>query len=311
MKIKHNMIFVSALFIAACSQAPVQSPMDDVPQKVSRDYEAIGDATGIRPYVYGKHTLIKFEAGKPAFLSFKDENGASVGYKIQGGYYVLDRKLDSFTVAGLRRVVQFNLIQQEPSIVDVENTVDLQIESDANAWSLNESAEISADTVRKIKSSDPIYAIMNKQMQQHRYLLSIASEHKKYTGEELFQINSRLDLIEYKIANRDEAIVHVYFPFNNTTFKPETDLIDALLPLAKNAVSINVFGRTDSRVADEGNKQVAKGRVMATKEFLVAHGVPENIIHIDPRASGDFIAPAGMEDGRKLNRRVTIEVIMQ
>lgn len=310
MKIKRSVIFLCFL-IAACSQAPIQTSVDDVPKKVSRDYEAIGDATGIRPYVYGKHTLIKFDAGKPSFMSIKDEQGASVGYKVQGGYYVLDRKLDSFTITGLKRLVQFNLITPEVPTIAEENTKDSSIEPELEILPATEHTDVSASAHRKIQLNDPLYAIMYKQMQQHRKLLNIASANPKYTGEELFQINSRLDLIEYNIANQNEAIVHVYFPFNNTVFNPEPEFVDAILPIAKEALRINIYGRTDSKVADEGNKQIANGRAMAAKEFFVKHGVPEEVIRTSSRASGDFIAPTAMEEGRKLNRRVTIEVIMQ
>ncbi len=310
MKIKRNIIFVCFVILAACSQAPIRTSMGDVPQKVSRDYEAIGDATGVRPYVYGKHTIIKFDTGKPAFISFKDEQGITVNYQMQGGYYVLDRKLDSFSMTGLRRAVQFNLIQSEPITEEAESTVNLQIESESEILPLSENAEMITSSQRKIKTDNPIYAIMYKQMKQLRKLLNTASENPHYTGEELFQINARLDLIEYKIANRNQAIVHVYFPFNNTIFKPDAELINGLMPIAKDAVSVNIYGRTDSKIADDGNKQVANGRVLAAKDFLVTHGVPENIIHTSSRASGDFIAPSGIEEGRKLNRRVIIEVIM-
>lgn len=310
MKIKRNVIYLCCVLVVACSQAPVQKSLDGLPQKVSRDYEAIGDATGIHPYVYGKHTLIKFDSGKSFSMSIKDEQGASVGYKVQAGYYVLDRKLDMFTVSGSGRLVQFSLIPPEAPIEDESNinTTLNEIEVDT----LSTSENIGAQSInRRIKSNDPIYAIMHEQMKQHRKLLNIASENSRYTGEELFQINSRLDLIEYIVANKDEAIIHVYFPFNNTVFKPDADLINALLPIAKDAIRINIYGRTDSKIADDGNKIIAKGRVVATKEFLVNHGIPESVIYTYPRASGDFIAPEGMEDGRKLNRRVTIELVMQ
>lgn len=311
MNIKRNIFFVCFFIISACSPAPVKTTTGHTPQKVSRDYEAIGDATGIRPYIYGKHTLIKFDAGKPFFMSVKDAQGASVGHTMQGGYYVLDRKLDSFTLTGLRSAVQFNLIHPESPVETTENTIDSQMENEPEALSLSENTETIITSERKIKTSDPIYAIMYKQMQQLRKLLNIASENPTYTGEELFQINARLDSIEYKIANRNAAIVHVYFPFNNTLFKPDSELVNALLPIAKDAIRINVYGRTDAKVPDDGNRQVAEGRVVATKDFLVNHGVPESIIHSYPRASGDFIAPEAVEEGRKLNRRVTIEVITQ
>lgn len=307
LKIYHNTHLLGLVFLAACAQAPTQQSEYEAPHKVSRDYEAIGDATGIRPYVYGKHTLIKFDAGTPSFMSIKDEQGASVSYKVQGGYYVMDRKLDMFTLSGLSHRVQFNLIQPEPVTEKVTNAgKEHELE--------NLTVEMDTDTgevAHKIQTSDSIYTIMYEQLLYQRKLFNIASTDPKYTGDELFQINKRLDAIEHKIAQQEEAIVHVYFPFNDTTFKPEPELVSALLPLAKEATKINIFGRTDAISADKANEFIAKERASAAKTFLVEHGVSADIIHTSSLASGDFIAPTKMEQGRKLNRRVTIQVISE
>lgn len=291
--------------MAGCAQTPVQQTEYKAPHKVSRDYEAVGDATGIRPYVYGKHTLIKFDAGTPSFMSIKDEQGASVSYKVQGGYYVMDRKLDSFTLSGLNRLIQFSLIQPEQVIEAMQN---IDNEEKFGSLTLTENAD-SAEMAHRIQTSDPIYTIMYEQLLYQRKLFNIASANPKYTGEELFQINTKLDAIEYKVSQQEEAIVHVYFPFNDTVFKPEPNLVSAILPLAKDASKINIFGRTDAISTDEANTFVAKERARAAKDFLVKHGVSADIIRTTSLASGDFIAPARMEEGRKLNRRVTIQII--
>ena len=297
-----------AATITACAHRSASLPIDETPHKVSSHYEAVGDSTGIRPFVYGKRTLIKLDQGKSFSPSIKDEKGATVNYKVQGGYYVLDRKLDTFTLSGSGHLVRYSLIPLE--IVDIQ-------ESDSNVSDLTHDAvqdveserEIVANKHKKISTSDPIYAIMYEQMLRQRKLLDEASRNPSYTGEELFQIHSKLDEIEYKIMEQTKGIVHVHFPFNNTVFSADKEFLDAILPIAKDAARVNLYGRTDSRIADEGNKIIASGRVMAAKEFLVNHGVPENIIRTSWRASGDFIAPARMEEGRKLNRRVTIEII--
>jgi len=310
MKFSHIAFLILAAILAACAHKSAEMSLDETPHKVSRDYEATGDATGIRPYAFGKHTLIKFDSGKSFFTSITDEQGASVSYKMQAGYHVLDRKLDSFTVTSPGRSVRFNRIYPEAQVEEAEDSNDSSSNQAIDVLSDSENGDAAINAHRKINPSNPIYAIMLERLQQHRKLFNIASENPAYTGEELFQINSRLDLIEYKIANQDEAIVHVYFPFNNTVFNPELKLIEALLPIAKEATRINIYGRTDSKISDAANKQIAEGRANAAKKFLVNHGVSENIIYTSSRASGDFIAPIGMEEGRRLNRRVTIEVIM-
>lgn len=308
MKINKIVCFFLVTLIGACAHKPAELPLDEAPHKASRDYEAIGDSTGIRPYVYGKHTLIKFEHGKSFSPSIKDEQGASVNYKVQGGYYVLDRKLDTFTLSGSGHLVRFNLIP--PKTLDVPES-ESEIANENEAGLQEEINAVALNGKQKSITSDPIYAIMYEQMQQQRKLLGIASSNPKFTGEELFQVNDKLDDIEYKIMQGNRAIVHVYFPFNDTVFNPDKALVDTLLPLAKDATRINLYGRTDSKVADQGNTVIAAGRSEAAKNYLVNHGVSADIIRTSFLAAGDFIAPASMEEGRRLNRRVTIEIFTQ
>lgn len=309
LNIKNKVCLFYVIFLAACAQSPVQTT-DGTAKKVTRDYEGIGDATGIRPYIYGKHTLIKFDGGKPTFMSIKDEHGASVSYEVKAGYYVLDRKLDTFMVSGSGRTVRFNTIAHPKLIASDNNQISEEKQHESDVSLTSETDEKMALSAQKAELPDAIKMIMKEQLQYQRQLLDKASANPIYTGEELFQINSRLDAIESKIAMQN-AVVHVYFPFESTVFNPDSKLMDALLPVTKDAVIVNLYGRTDSKVADDINTQIAKGRAEAAKSFLIEHGVPSDIIRTSWLAAGDFIASAGMEDGRKLNRRVTIEVITQ
>jgi len=110
MIINRTACLLALTLMGACAHKPPELPIDEAPHQASRDYEAVGDSTGIRPFVYGKHTLFKFEQGKSFTPSIKDENGATVNYKVKNGYYVLDRKLETFTLSDSGRLVRFNLI---------------------------------------------------------------------------------------------------------------------------------------------------------------------------------------------------------
>jgi len=308
MKLNRIACLFFVTLIGACAHKPAELPLDEAPHQASRDYEAVGDSTGIQPYVYGKRTLIKFEQGKSFTPSIKDKQGATVNYKVHNGYYVLDRKLDTFTLSGSGHSVRFSLTPTKVEDLTESTTVEAD-ENEDEFQKADVAPESDQIQQKKITTSDPIYAIMYAQMLEQRKLLGIASDSPKYTGEELFQVNSKLDDIEYKIMKGNRAIIHVYFPFNNTVFSPQQDLVDALLPLAKDAARINLYGRTDSKIADNGNKIIANGRSLAAKDFFLQNGISEDIIQTSWRASGDFIAPSAMEEGRKLNRRVTIEII--
>lgn len=295
-----------ATFVCGCMHNPPELPVDEAPHRASRDYEAIGDSSGIRPYVYGKRTLIKMDQGLSLTPSFKDDYGTTVNYRMQSGYYVLDKKLDSFTLYGSGRLVKFNRVLHKELDFPDEN---MEITTENNA-EVTDADLVSTVNQKRSIVSHPIYAFIYEQMQQQRKLLRLASANPQYTGEELFKVNSKLDDIEYRIVHGNRAVVHVYFPFNNIAFRPEKALIDALLPLAKDAARINLYGRTDSKIADNGNMKIAVGRTESAKEFLVNNGVSADIIRASWLAAGDFIAPAGMDEGRRLNRRVTIEVIL-
>jgi len=306
MKLPLLLLMTVFVLLAGCARNTAQLPLNETPVKVSYDYQAIGDASGIRPFLYGKNTLIKFDKGAPALMSIKDEAGATVNYRYQAGYYILDRQLAQFTLSGTDRLVQFTQIQRKS--VEVQQTP--IAETDDENLSMLPDESLLINHTQKIAANDPIYSVMQEQLLEQRKLLAIAGDNPRYTGKELFNLNERLDMIEYAISQRNRAIVHVYFPFNNTVFKPEQQLLNALLPLARNASRINLYGRTDSKISDEGNKIIANGRVDAAKDFLVKQGVSSDVIRTSSVASGDFIAPADMEEGRKLNRRVTIEIIL-
>ncbi|MDD2833365.1 MAG: OmpA family protein [Methylotenera sp.] len=306
MKITPVLLMAALILSAGCAPKTLQLSLDESPKRVSRDYEAIGDASGIRPYVYGKSTLIKLDKNAPTSLSIKDEAGVTVNYRYQAGYYILDRQLEQFTLSGSGRLVQFNRIQPAPR----ENPQESITESDDENFVLMQDERSLVQPTKKIAANDPIYSVMKEQLLVQRKLLAIASDNPRYTGKELFKLNERLDMIEYSITQGNRAIVHVYFPFNNTVFNPERPLLDALLPLAKIASRINLYGRTDSKVSDDGNKIIAHGRADAAKDFLVKQGVSSDVIRASSVASADFIAPADMEESRTLNRRVTIEIIL-
>lgn len=157
--IKVIYLFIAAS-ICACAHQSAELPVDAAPHKASRDYEAIGDSTGIRPYAYGKRTLIKVDSGVSFPFNIKDEHGTAVNYRMQGGYYVLDKKLDSFTLYGSGRLVQFKRIS--PSKLDLsDDNVEVTAENDTNF----PDADLITVNQHKSITAHPLYAFMYEQMQ--------------------------------------------------------------------------------------------------------------------------------------------------
>ena len=68
-------------------------------------------------------------------------------------------------------------------------------------------------------------------------------------------------------------------------------------------------GRTDAVVPGADDPKIALGRALAARQYLVERGVSADKIKVFSLPAGDRIAPAGMEQGRALNRRVDIELV--
>ncbi len=107
------MLMVSLL--AACVHAP---PLDAPAVRVSEDYLARGDARGVRPFIYGKSTIIEVHDA-PYFFTVKDIDGKVVAYDRNGRYYHLERSLDHFTVSLPNRTILFEPAKPQALLPDL------------------------------------------------------------------------------------------------------------------------------------------------------------------------------------------------
>ena len=296
--------------MTACSQIPAK---ENTGSRVSRDYEAIGDASGIQPIVYGKHTLIDFSSA-PIWISVKDQNGASVGYTKEGRYYSLDRVLDYFTLStGFRKVI-FKLVPLEkkaqnplPPIASLSETHDALPPLVEGEPSLPP-VLLQVQEPQAENHDQAVFRLMKKQLSQYRRMLQKAENSQEITGEELQSLQKKLDGIEKKMA-AGIAIIHVQFKNRSTTIQQDEDLLDDLLPAARTAERINIYGRTSAIVAGKNDPDIALKRAQHTKQLLTDHGVAPEKIQISSLAAGDFIAPTHTKEGNILNRRAAIEII--
>ena len=102
----------------------------------------------------------------------------------------------------------------------------------------------------------------------------------------------------------------VPFAFNRVGVGPVGTLaVNELAPLAKQAQTVYVRGRTDSRGDRELNQQVALNRAYAVRSAFVNAGVDKSKLRIS-YCTSCFIAPNDTEEGRRANRRVDVELIM-
>lgn len=134
-------------------------------------------------------------------------------------------------------------------------------------------------------------------------------ESRDLSYDEIKQTTARVNEIEQNMAIAASKVMRVNFDFNSVVFRPSPELEPVLLASAKSASAINVRGRTDSEVSDLGNYKIALGRALSAREYLINHGIPSTIIKVFSLSSGAFIADNNTEEGKKLNRRVEIEII--
>lgn len=310
MKTRYCLIAIGLTLLVACSHFPSSSSSAEHLHLVTRDYATAGEAAGIRPFVQDGHTMIKLDNKNTPITSITDANGKAIHFSQENGYYMLENIEESFSVdAG--NTVRFELVQP---IMRAENKQTIEQASltpiEMIPENLSGQDPDAATEALKVKMNSPIFVLMDQQLSYQQKLLDRENANPNYSGAELFDIQSHLDFIAAKKA-QETAVVHVYFPSGSTAFIPGASMRNLLVPAAKQAKKINLYGRTDSKVADEINDAIARGRAQSVRDFLVKHGVPANKIVVSSLAAGNFIAPSGSEEGRALNRRVTLELLVQ
>lgn len=113
---------------------------------------------------------------------------------------------------------------------------------------------------------------------------------------------------EYKEVVKTKNTIYVNFEFNSAVFSP-TSNDKELLKDATTAHSIVIRGRTDSEKWDAGSEKIALARAINARNYLVKQGVPVSKMRVFYLSHGNFLVKNDTEAGRKLNRRVEIEML--
>ncbi|ROH85409.1 OmpA family protein [Pseudomethylobacillus aquaticus] len=106
------------------------------------------------------------------------------------------------------------------------------------------------------------------------------------------------------------AVVRRTIPFaaSKTTLGPAGKQVwNEILPLAIEAKSVHVRGRTDVSGKKDANKDIAQQRAVHVRSLLIAAGVPGSNIKTS-YCTSCFIADNKTAAGRKLNRRVDVDL---
>jgi len=102
----------------------------------------------------------------------------------------------------------------------------------------------------------------------------------------------------------------VPFAFAASTIGPHGQkALAEIVPLARQAQRINIRGHTDNRGNVMQNQLLALSRANTVKQAMVAAGAPTKAIETTSCATC-YISANNSETGRRINRRVEIELIM-
>jgi len=291
-------------FLCACAGTP---PASAPKTRVSSDYEAVGDASGARAFVYGKRTVLEFTS-RPIWLTIEDENGVAVPYEREGRYYRLASKVDRFTVWANARTLVFTKVEvpehawtaQQPQKVDAQPVM-LQPENGSSP------SPTSVDPEQKLQDeASALLQLSSRQLEEVRKAIVSST-----SSSEIKVLNAKLDRIESQLVSAATLMIRVQFDNAGTEFAADSGLLRVLVRAAKSSERINVRGRTDARIAGSNDPEIALGRALAARDYLVKQGIDARKIKVFALPAGDFIAPSGTKAGRALNRRVEIELVNQ
>lgn len=106
-------------------------------------------------------------------------------------------------------------------------------------------------------------------------------------------------------ANR---VFTVRFEYGSTKVVVPADASAALVDAARAAPLIVVRGRTDGSTDSLADSRIARERAAAVRDFLVGAGVDPARIRATHQPTGDPLADNSTPFGRRLNRRVEVEL---
>tara|TARA_R110001583_G_scaffold23707_1_gene87132 strand:+ start:511 stop:1383 length:873 start_codon:yes stop_codon:yes gene_type:complete len=278
------------LVVTACShgQKPIELIAETNPSRISPDYEATGNAEGVRAYIYGNHTLVQ---SKDSFKAW-DSNNTPLKFEKTGNFSRSEYLLNDFYLQRGNKLAQIKRV-----FISVEETTPIIIEVTPEKEPAPEA----------IKHYPELEVFSLKYLNETQAKLDTLSNIRSTTGASLFNSQVKLNKLNELLADH-RPVVFVNFGFGKTQFKPSNELVKSLLLAAADASEINLRGRTDSITASKADVWISKQRAENAKSFLVANGINPAIISVEYLAEGDFLLPPKSSTSKSVNRRVEIEV---
>lgn len=144
-----------------------------------------------------------------------------------------------------------------------------------------------------------------------RFVAALAGQYKSQKVEESFAFKSKPKLNDRAIVNKSLSI---HFTTGSDEIMPGSYFtLDALgeTMLSFGNTFLQVEGNTDSRGQAEANKSLSQKRAEAVKQYLVTNfQIPPQRFVAVGKGAGNPVASNETEDGRALNRRTDIKVVL-
>jgi NitT/TauT family transport system substrate-binding protein len=150
-----------------------------------------------------------------------------------------------------------------------------------------------------------------KDWQDARFVSALADQYKSQKVEESFAFKDKPKLTDRAIVNKSLSI---HFTTGSDEIMPGSYFtLDSLgeTMLAFGSTYLKIEGNTDSRGQEVANKTLSQKRAEAVKKYLVQNfAIPEERFVTEGKGSANPLAANTTEDGRALNRRTDIKVVL-
>ena len=150
-----------------------------------------------------------------------------------------------------------------------------------------------------------------KDYKDARFVAALASQFKEQKVEESFAFKDKPAITDRAIVNKT---IPIHFTTGSDDIMPGSYFtLDALgeTMLAFGNTYLQVEGNTDARGSEAANKTLSQKRAEAVKKYLVQNfALPEERFVAVGHGSENPVAPNTTEDGRALNRRTDIKVVL-
>jgi NitT/TauT family transport system substrate-binding protein len=150
-----------------------------------------------------------------------------------------------------------------------------------------------------------------KDWEDSRFVASLADQFKSQKVEETFAFKDKPKVTDRAIINKSLSI---HFTTGSDEIMPGSYFtLDSLgeTMLAFGNTYLDIEGNTDSRGQASANKSLSAKRAESVKAYLVKNfQIPAERFITVGKGSGNPVADNGTEDGRALNRRTDIKVVL-